>query len=283
MNLQDLTGRDLGVGIGLRSVHYGHVLDEKPELDWFEILSENYMNTGGRPLHILDQVAERYPIVMHGVSMNIGSADELDFPYLRELKALRERCGAVFLSDHLCWTGVHGQNLHDLLPMPYTDDALKHLIGKIHQVQDVIEAPLVLENPSTYLEFKESTMTEWEFLAQMAKESGCGLLLDVNNIYVCARNHGFDPYEYLDNTPWDHVVQFHLAGHTDYGTHLLDTHSAPACDEVWKMYRHAHKLSGGRSTLFEWDDEIPSFDDVVAEAHKARTIRQESVTMESAP
>lgn len=281
MNLKDLVRRDLGVGIGLRTVHYSHILEQKPEIDWFEILSENYMHTGGRPLYILDQIAERYPIAMHGVSMNLGSTDDLDLPYLHELKTLRERCGAVFLSDHLCWTGVSGKNLHDLLPLPYNEDALSHLIRKIKQVQDVIEAPLVLENASTYLEFKGSTMTEWDFVTNMVKETGCGLLLDVNNVYVCAKNHGFDPYEYLDNTAWDHVVQFHLAGHTDFGTHLLDTHSAKACDEVWEMYRHAHELSGGRTTLFEWDADIPSFDDVRAEAHKAKVIREQALPQET--
>lgn len=281
MNLQDLTSRDLGVGIGLRTVHYGHVLEDNPSMDWFEILSENFMNTGGRPLRILDEVAERYPVVMHGVSMNIGSTDPLDFDYLRELKQLRERCGAAFLSDHLCWTGVDGKNLHDLLPLPYTEGVLAHLVERIRQVQDCIEAPLVLENPSTYLEFAASSMSEWDFLRQLTEASGCGLLLDVNNVYVCAQNHGFDPFAYLEEIPWDHVVQFHLAGHTDFGTHLLDTHSGPACSAVWDLYRRAVALSGGRSTLFEWDADIPAFDVVAAEAEKARAIRGATRTEES--
>ena len=269
MQLSDLVNRDLGVGIGLRNVHFSHVLESWPKLDWFEVLSENFMHTGGRPVHVLDQVAERYPIVMHGVSMNVGSMDPLDMDYLRELKKLRRRCRAVFVSDHLCWTGVGGNNLHDLLPMPYTEEALHHLVGRIKQVQDFMEMPLVLENPSTYLEFAGSTMTEPEFLAAMATETGCGLLLDVNNVYVCAKNHGFDPYDYLDQVPWDHVVQFHLAGHTVFETHLLDTHSAPVCDEVWRMYGHALGLSAKRSTLLEWDADIPDFETVRAEAHKA--------------
>jgi uncharacterized protein (UPF0276 family) len=275
MNLSDLVEQDLGVGIGLRTVHYGHILEHWPELDWFEILSENYMHTGGKPLYYLDQIAERYPLVMHGVSLNLCSTDEIDVGFLKELCALRERSGSRFLSDHLCWTGVGGKNLHDLLPVPYTEAALAHTIQKIGQVQDVIEAPLVIENPSTYLEFKDSSMSEWEFISRMARESGCGLLLDVNNIYVCAQNHGFDPYEYLDNTAWDHVVQFHIAGHTRFDTHLLDTHSGPGCDEVWDLYRHAVKLSGGRSTLFEWDADIPGFDEVKDQAMKARRIRDE--------
>ncbi len=270
MQLTDLVQQNLGIGIGLRHSHYGHILREWPELDWFEILSENYMHTGGRPLHVLDQVAERYPIVMHGVSMNLGSTDALDRDYLQKLKALRQRCGALFISDHLCWTGVQGKNLHDLLPMPYTEAALKHMVQRIQQVQDILEIPLVLENPSTYLEFAQSQMPEWEFIHRMAKDSGCGLLLDVNNIYVCAQNHGFSAEQYLQQVPWDHVVQFHLAGHTDKGTHLLDTHSAPVCDAVWQLFAQAHQLSGGRSTLLEWDADIPSFDEVRLEAMKAK-------------
>jgi len=281
LQLQDLTSKDLGVGIGLRNVHFGHILETWPEMDWFEILSENFMHTGGRPLHVLDQVCERYPIVMHGVSMNVGSTDPLDMDYLRELKKLRHRCGAVFVSDHLCWTGVGGKNLHDLLPIPYTQEALDHLVPRIAQVQDVLEMPLVLENPSTYLEFADSTMSEPEFLAALTRESGCGLLMDVNNVHVCARNHGFDPHEYLEQVPWDRVVQFHLAGHTVYETHLLDTHSAPVCDEVWGMYARAWELSGGRSTLLEWDADIPSFEKVRDEARKAKLYRGVIPSMEA--
>ena len=281
MQLSDLVNRDLGVGIGLRNVHFGHVLENWPELDWFEVLSENFMHTGGRPVHVLDQVAERYPLVMHGVSLNVGSTDPLDMDYLQELKNLRDRCRAVFVSDHLCWTGVDGKNLHDLLPMPYTEEALRHLVGRIRQVQDFLEMPLVLENPSTYLEFADSTMTEPEFLAAMAAETGCGLLMDVNNVYVCAQNHGFDAHEYLEQVPWDRVVQFHMAGHTVFETHLLDTHSAPVCDEVWRMYARAHELSGGRSTLLEWDADIPSFEEVRAEAHKATKYRAAITSIEA--
>jgi len=273
MNLEDMVNRDLGVGIGLRTVHFSHILGNWPELDWFEILSENFMCTGGRPMQVLDQVAERYPIVMHGVSMNIGSADPLDTAYLAELKQLRERCGARLVSDHLCWTGVDGVNLHDLLPLPYSEEALRHLVGRIRQVQDVLEMPLILENPSTYAEFAYSTMSEWEFLAAMAEESGCGLLLDVNNIFVSCENHGLDAREYLAGVPWDHVVYFHLAGHSVFETHRLDTHDDHVCDEVWELYHEAHRLSGGRSTLLEWDANIPSFDEVRAEAWKAKAYR----------
>lgn len=273
MRLQDLVTQDLGVGIGLRTRHFGHILANWPKLDWFEILSENFMHTGGRPLHVLDRVAERYPVVMHGVSMNIGSADPIDRAYLRELKKLHARCGARFISDHLCWTGVDGVNLHDLLPLPYSEEALAHLSARVRQVQDELEMPLVLENPSTYLEFAQQPMTEWEFLAALATETGCGLLLDVNNVYVSSVNHGFAPLDYLAAMPWDHVVQFHLAGHSDFGTHLLDTHDNYVCDAVWDLYREAHRRSGGRSTLVEWDASIPDFDEVRAEAMKAAAIR----------
>jgi uncharacterized protein (UPF0276 family) len=274
MDVRTLAKHDLGVGIGLRSAHYPHILEKWPKLDWFEILSENYMHTGGRPVQILDRVAERYPIVMHGVSMNIGSTDPIDRDYLRELKKLFVRCKARFLSDHLCWTGVEGTNLHDLLPLPYTEEALRHLTKRVRQAQDLLELPLVLENASTYLEYTHSTIHEAEFLARLCAETGCGLLLDVNNVFVTCSNHGLDAHEYLAKVPWPSVVQFHLAGHTRYETHILDTHDHPVCDEVWELYGEAHRLSGGRSTLLEWDAKIPSFAEVRAEAHKAKAWRK---------
>lgn len=276
MQLEDLTTHDLGLGIGLRTKHFAYVIEHWPELDWFEILSENFMDSGGRPLHFLDQIAERYPIVMHGVSMNLGSKDPLDMDYMRELKRLRDRCGARFVSDHICWTGIDGTNLHDLLPLPYTEEALAVMGNKVRQAQDFLEAPMVLENPSTYLEFAHSQMSETEFLGRLAQDTGCGFLMDVNNVYVCAKNHGFDPAEYLAQVPWDHVVQFHVAGHSDLGTHLLDTHDGPVCEDVWDLYRIAHESSGGRSTLMEWDAKIPDFEAIRAEALKARDIRSES-------
>ncbi len=213
---------DLGVGLGLRTVHYGHILREHPAVDWFEVLSENYMQTAGRPLHFLDAVAERYPIVMHGVSLSIGSTDPLDRAYLTELKALRDRTRALWVSDHLCWTGVAGKNTHDLLPLPYTEESLRHVVDRVRAVQDFLGAPLVLENPSTYVEHAGASMREWEFLARLADEADCALLLDVNNVFVSAYNHGFDPATYLAAMPFDRVVQFHVAGHTDHGTHLID-------------------------------------------------------------
>lgn len=261
---------NLGVGVGLRSQHYGFVVETKPSVDWFEIISENFMGVGGRPTWILDSVAAHYPIVMHGVSLSIGSMDPLNREYLAQLKALATRTKARWVSDHLCWTGVAHRNLHDLLPLPYTEECLRHVVERIKQVQDVLERPLVLENPSSYVEFKSSSMSEWEFIARMAEDADCGLLLDVNNVFVSSFNHGFDPYEYLAGIPMDRVVQFHVAGHTHKGTHILDTHSGAAVFEVWKLCEKACELTGGRSTLYEWDEDVPAFDVVALEAEKAR-------------
>lgn len=271
--LEQLVRQDLGVGIGLRTAHYPAIRGKWPAIDWFEILSENYMHTGGRPLQIVEEIAAHYPIAMHGVSMNIGSTDALDRAYLRELKALQQRLRARWISDHLCWTGVDQKNLHDLLPLPYTKAALRHLVQRVRAVQDLLEQPLVLENPSTYLQFAGADFTEPQFLRELTAATGCGLLLDVNNVFVCAQNHGFDAEQYLREVPWDHVVYFHLAGHTTFDTHRLDTHDRAACKEVWELYGLAHQLSGGRSTLFEWDANVPSFQRVHAEAKKALRYR----------
>jgi len=260
---------DLGIGVGLRTVHFGHILSQHPPVDWFEVLSENFLNTGGRPLHVLDQVVERYPVALHGVSLSIGSTDALDLAYLKELKALADRTRARWVSDHLCWTGVLGRNTHDLLPMPYTEEALRHTVARVREVSERLERPLVLENPSSYVEFAASTLTEWEFLARLAEEADCGLLLDVNNVYVSAFNHGFDPREYIAGIPADRVVQYHVAGHTNKGTHILDTHSDHALPEVWELYRRAWARTGPTATLYEWDEDIPEFDVVHAEAKKA--------------
>jgi uncharacterized protein len=227
------------------------------------------MQTAGRPLYFLDQIAERYPIVMHGVSMSIGSTDELDMGYLGELKALRDRTGALWISDHLCWTGVAGRNTHDLLPLPYTEEALRHAAERVRQVQDFLGAPLLLENPSSYVEFAGSSMTEWEFLTRLTEAADCGLLLDVNNIYVSAYNHGYRPADYLDGIPFDRVAQMHVAGHTNQGTHIVDTHIGPVIDPVWELLREAHRRAPGTSILLEWDAEIPPFEDVHREALKA--------------
>ncbi|MBK7399583.1 MAG: DUF692 domain-containing protein [Myxococcales bacterium] len=260
---------NLGIGLGLRTVHYGHILEHAPDVGWFEIISENYMQTEGKPLWFLDQIAERYPIVMHGVSMSIGSSDPLNWDYLREFKALRDRVGARWVSDHLCWTGIAGRNTHDLLPIPYTEEALRHVVSRVREVQDFLEAPLVIENPSTYVEFSGSTMKEWEFLRALTEQADCAILLDVNNVYVSAYNHGFDPDEYLAAIPYDRVVQFHVAGHTHNGTHIVDTHVGPVVDPVWRLLGHAHERAGGASILLEWDADIPPFPVAHAEAKKA--------------
>jgi len=228
------------------------------------------MATGGRPLYGLDSVLERCPVALHGVSMSIGSTDPLDLEYLRKLKRLAERTRARWVSDHLCWTGVSGLNVHDLLPMPLTDEALGHAVSRVRAVSEILERPLVLENASSYVEFSASTWTEWDFLARLAEEADCGILFDVNNVYVSAFNHGFDPNVYIDAIPVDRIVQYHLAGHTHKGTHIIDTHSDHVIDEVWALYRRAYGRTGGVATLVEWDEDIPSFEVVHAEVLKAK-------------
>jgi len=265
---------DLGIGIGLRTVHYPHILEAKPDVDFFEILSENYMDTGGRPLWVLEQVADRYPIVLHGVSLNIGSADPLDREHLAKLKALAARTRAHWVSDHLCWTGVAGRNTHDLLPMPLNEEALRHVAARVKTVSDVLERPLVLENASTYAEFTSSSMPEWEFFGRLMEDADCGMLLDVNNVYVSSFNHGFDPEKYIDAIDPSRVAQYHLAGHTNKGTHIIDTHNDHVIDPVWQLYRRSVARTGNVATLLEWDADIPAFDVVHAEALKARVHRR---------
>lgn len=260
----------LGLGVGLRAVHYSHILREWPAVDWFEIISENYLDSGGRPRSVLDQIAERYPIVMHGVSLSIGSCDPLNFDYLTRLKRLADAIRPRWISDHVCWTGIAGRNTHDLLPIPFHEASLRHVVERVKCVQEVLERPLVLENPSSYVTFTSSTMSEPEFLTRLCAETGCRLLLDVNNVYVSGRNHDFDPVEYLRAIPADRVQQIHLAGHTDCGTHVIDTHDGPVIDPVWALYRFAEELTGGAATLLEWDAKIPDFPTVHAEVLKAR-------------
>lgn len=245
-------------------------------MDWFEVISENFMVPGGRPLEVLSGVRERYPIVMHGVSLSIGSTDPLNRRYLRELRDLALRFEPAWISDHLCWTGVGGRNLHDLLPLPYTEEALTHVARRIRQVQDALERHILIENVSSYMTFADSTMTEWEFLSRIAEEADCGILLDINNIFVSAFNHRFDANEYIDYVPAERVVQYHLAGHSDNGTHLLDTHDHPVCDDVWSLYTRAVRRFGAVSTLVEWDDNIPEFSELQATAEKARRIFNQS-------
>jgi hypothetical protein len=270
MPVDRLEHANLGLGVGLRSVHYRYILEHAPAVDWFEIISENYLDSRGRPRYVLEQVAERYPIVMHGVSLSIGSTDPLDFDYLRKLKALAAATRARWISDHICWTGVAGRNTHDLLPIPFNEDSLRHVVERVRTVQEVLERPLVLENPSSYVTFAASTMSEWEFTARLLEEADCGLLLDVNNVYVSSVNHDFDPVEYIESLPHGRVVQFHLAGHTNLGTHCIDTHDGRVIDRVWELYRLAHRRTGGAATLLEWDAKIPPFPEVHAEVLKAR-------------
>jgi uncharacterized protein (UPF0276 family) len=266
---------DLGVGVGLRIPHYTHIFEHRPDMDWFEIISENFMVPGGRPADNLERVLSHYRVVQHGVSLSIGSTDPLDFEYLRGLKALLRRTGSPWVSDHLCWTGAHGVNLHDLLPLPYTEDAVRHVAARTRAVQDFLELRLALENVSSYLTYTSSEMSEWEFLSAVAEEADCGILLDVNNIYVSAYNHGFAPEAYVDGVPHRRIVQYHLAGHTNFGEYIIDTHSDHVLDAVWALYRRACGHTGAVSTLVEWDDDIPSFETLVAEADKARAIRDE--------
>jgi uncharacterized protein (UPF0276 family) len=265
---------DLGIGVGLRPVHYDHILSTWPAVDWFEIISENYMVQGGRPREALERVRERYPIAMHGVSLSIGSTDPLDMDYLTRLRALADRVDAPWVSDHLCWTGVAGENLHDLMPVPRTDEARRHIVERMKRVQDFMGRPVLLENPSSYMGFREDRVPEAEFLAAIAEEADCALLLDVNNVYVSAVNHGFDPENYIRTLPLDRVVQFHLAGHENHGTHIIDTHDHPVVDEVWDLFALAWRLTGPRSVLLEWDDRIPAFEEVHAEALKARRVME---------
>ena len=261
---------DYGVGIGLRVPHYQHIFKKKPVVDWFEIISENFMVDGGRPLEILDQILERYRVVQHGVSMYFGSAEPLNREHLTRLKSLVKRTKTPWLTDHLCWGSVDGRYTHDLLPMPYTFEAAKKTAQKIREARDFLEVPIAVENVSSYAEFHVSEMTEWEFLNEVVEDADCGILLDVNNIYVSSRNHNFDPFEYLHNVPAERVAQIHIAGHTKYQRLILDTHDHPVIDPVWALYARAIELAGPTATLLEWDDRIPSFDEVHREALKAK-------------
>ncbi len=262
----------LGYGLGLRPVYYDEILATRPPVDWFEIISENYMVAGGRPLAMLERFRADYPIVMHGVSMSLASTDPLDFDYLGELKALAERVEPAWISDHVAWTGVHGINLHDLLPIPYTEESLAHIVDRISRVQDFLKRRLVVENASTYVTFGQSEMEECTFVAEMAERADCLLLLDVNNVFVSGFNHGFDASRFIDSVPVDRVVQFHMAGHTDNETHRIDTHDQPVCEEVWTLYEQARRRFGGVSAMIERDDNFPPFSELLDELERMRAI-----------
>lgn len=261
---------NLGLGLGLRNQHFDHILNESPEVDWFEVISENFMDSFGRPRQILKQIAEKYPVVMHGVSMSIGSTDPLNFDYLKSLKTLADEVKPAWISDHLCWTGVLTTNSHDLLPLPLNDESLKHVCDRINQIQDYLERPLVVENPSTYASFKNSNIPEWEFLRLMTEETNCGLLLDVNNVYVSSFNNDFDPVEYIQGIPHDKIVQMHLAGHQNMGNYIIDTHDREVTNQVWKLFQMTYQLAPEASILLEWDGNIPAFDVYHSELMKSK-------------
>ncbi len=263
------------MGIGLRVPHYKHILEKKPVVDWFEIISENFMIDGGRPLRMLDQILDQYRVVQHGVSMYFGSAEPLNREHLRRLKTLVKRTKTPWLTDHLCWGSVDGRYSHDLLPMPYTFEAAKKTAQKIREVRDFIEVPIAVENVSSYAEFHVSEMTEWEFLNEVVEQADCGILLDVNNIYVSSQNHSFNPFDYLNSVSRERVAQIHIAGHSKFEKYILDTHDHPVLDPVWELYAKAIELVGPTATLLEWDDLIPSFDEVHQEALKAKKFVKE--------
>ncbi|MDE1901276.1 MAG: DUF692 domain-containing protein [Alphaproteobacteria bacterium] len=261
---------DLGYGLGLRAPHYEQILREKPDVGFFEIISENYIDAHEGYWEYLADLRRDYPIVMHGVSMSIGGTDHFNDEYFRKLNKLIDFLQPAWVSDHLCFTGMGGHNTHDLLPLPYTGRALKHVVNRVHEAQDRLNRKLVIENPSTYLEFKESDIPEWEFLREVVKTTGCGVLLDVNNIYVSSFNHGFDPTLYIDTVPTEAIAQIHLAGHLNKGTHIIDTHDDHVTDTVWDLYTYTVARKGFHSTMIEWDDNIPVFDVLLAEMNKAK-------------
>lgn len=261
---------NLGFGLGLRPQHYPEILDGAPAVDWFEALTENYLVPGGRPLHFLERIRERYPLVLHGVSLSIGGTAPLDFDYLRQVRELAARIEAKWVSDHLCWTGVSGTNLHDLMPLPYTQEALKHVAARVRQVQDFLGRRILLENVSSYVSFKGSTLTEWEFISELAREADCLLLLDVNNIYVSSVNHEFDPLAFIEGVPAERVRQIHVAGHQDNGGFLIDTHDHPVPDPVWELYAAAIRRLGPVSTMIERDANIPPLAELLDELQAAR-------------
>ncbi|HET6368004.1 MAG TPA: DUF692 domain-containing protein [Pseudomonadales bacterium] len=265
----------LGHGVGLRPKHYPRLWDGTARADWFEAISENYMVAGGRPRAALERARATAPIVLHGVSLSIGSTDPLDEAYLDALRALIRQVEPAWVSDHLCWSGIGGHYAHDLLPLPYTEEALAHVVRRVVAVQERLGRQILIENVSSYLTYTHSTLAEWEFLGAVAERADCGLLLDVNNVYVSATNHGFATNDYLAGLPADRVGQIHLAGHTDMGTYLFDTHDGPVIEPVWDLYRQALRRFGRVSTLVEWDDHIPELDVVCAEAERARAVEAE--------
>ncbi len=265
---------NLGIGIGLRIPHHETIFKDKPAIDWFEIISENFMVEGGQTMANLERILERYPVVMHGVTLAIGSPDPLDWDYLKRLKALARKTNTPWLSDHLCWGRLPGAHYHDLLPLPYTREVVDYVVERARIVQDFLETPFALENLSSYVAFRDDQMPEWEFYGSIVDKADIYMMLDVNNIYVSSRNHGFDPSQYYTNIPIERVLQIHLAGHKDYGAYCLDTHDNYVCDEVWKIYAEVYPRTGGVSTLLEWDDHFLSFEETWKEALRAKEFQQ---------
>lgn len=269
--------QDLGHGIGLRLAHFGHILEHGASgVDWFEIISENFFEPGGRPQAVLEVVRAAVPVVMHGVSMGLGGIEPVPDDYLAALGALARRIEPAWVSDHLCWGGYGGHHAHDLLPLPYTAEALDHVARQVDRVQERLARPILVENVSSYVEFVASEMSEWEFIVALARRTGCGILLDVNNIYVSARNHGYDPAVYLDAVPAELIGQVHLAGHTDLGHTIIDTHVGPVPDPVWSLYRRLVRRIGPVPTLIEWDEATPDYQTVVAESRRAKELEREA-------
>ncbi|WP_218814767.1 DUF692 domain-containing protein [Rickettsiella endosymbiont of Dermanyssus gallinae] len=264
----------LGFGLGLRAPHYPAILESRPKVDWFEAITEDYLVPGGRPLYYLNRIREHYPLVMHGVSLSIGSGDGINFEYLKKVKALAASIQPAWISDHLCWTGIHGFNMHDLLPLPYTEESLNHVVSKIKKVQDFLGRQILLENVSSYIEYQASMMKEWDFLAAIAEQADCFILLDINNIYVSSVNHQFDPLDYLNAIPPHRVRQFHLAGHKNLGSYIIDTHDAPIIDSVWSLYAAALRRFGKVSTMIERDDNIPVLSELLTELQQAKQIAE---------
>ena len=267
-----------GYGLGLRVEHYSDFVSAPQRVDWLEIISENYMVDGGKPLHFLDRIRQDYPMVMHGVSLSIGSTDPLDTDYLQKLKALVKHVEPAWVSDHLCWTGTDSLNLHDLLPLPYTEATLRHLVPRLAQMQDLLGCPFLIENVSSYVSYRADEMTEWEFIGELVARSGCELFLDVNNVYVSSVNHGFDPRAFIDAIPAVAVRQIHLAGHEDHGNYIIDTHDHPICDAVWDLYAYTVRRLGAVPTMIERDDNIPSLDELIAELDAVRRVAQQALT-----
>ncbi len=270
----------LGMGLGLRTEHYQYILEHLPTIDWFEILTENYLVDGGSPLYYLDKIVEHYPLVMHGVSLSIGSSDPLNIDYLSKVKKLADRIKPKWISDHLCWTGVHQRNMHDLLPLPYTEKMINHVVERVKRVQDIYKQQILLENVSSYITYKDSEMTEWEFISEIANRADCFILLDINNIYVSAFNHGFEPEIYLSYIPTNRVQQFHLAGHLNCTDYIIDTHDHPVIEEVWELYAKAIKRFGDISTMIERDDHIPPFEELLQELDYAKNIKKKGLSRE---